>query len=79
MKITARKDGPIIDLLVDAFGLASKTHIRKILKYNMIQVSGQPVTRAADLHQLIPEMPKGRDVSLTYVRNGQERDALVRL
>ena len=42
-------------------------------------LGGQPVTRAADLHQLIPQMPKGRDVSLTYVRNGQERDALVRL
>jgi S1-C subfamily serine protease len=42
-------------------------------------LGGQPVSRAADLHQLIPQMPKGRDVSLTYVRNGRERDALVRL
>jgi glutaredoxin 3 len=42
-------------------------------------LGGQPVTQAADLHRLIPQMPKGRDVSLTYVRNGQERDALVRL
>jgi 23S rRNA pseudouridine1911/1915/1917 synthase len=46
MKITARKGGPIVDLLVEAFGSASKTHIRKMLKYNMIQVGGQPVTRA---------------------------------
>jgi S1-C subfamily serine protease len=42
-------------------------------------LGGQPVQRAADLHRLISEMPKGRDVSLTYVRDGQERDALVRL
>jgi S1-C subfamily serine protease len=42
-------------------------------------LGGQPVARAADLHQLVREMPKGRDVSLTYVRNGQERNALVRL
>jgi len=46
MKITAQKDGPILDLLVEVFGSASKTHIRKMLKYQMIQVSGQPVTRA---------------------------------
>lgn len=46
MKITVQKDGPIIDLLVEVFGSASKTHIRKMLKYRMIQVSGQPVTRA---------------------------------
>ena len=46
MKITAQKDGPIVDLLVEVFGAASKTHIRKILKYRMIQVKGQPVTRA---------------------------------
>jgi 23S rRNA pseudouridine1911/1915/1917 synthase len=46
VKITAQKDGPIVDLLVEVFGSASKTHIRKMLKYQMIQVSGQPVTRA---------------------------------
>ncbi len=46
MKITVQKDGPIVDLLVEAFGSASKTHIRKMLKYRMIQVCGQPVTRA---------------------------------
>jgi 23S rRNA pseudouridine1911/1915/1917 synthase len=46
MKITAQKDGPIVDLLVEAFGLSSRTHIRKMLKYNMIRVGGQLVTRA---------------------------------
>lgn len=42
-------------------------------------LGGQPVTCAADLHHLVSEMPKGRDVSLTFIRNGQERDTLVRL
>jgi S1-C subfamily serine protease len=42
-------------------------------------LGGQPVRDAADLHRLIPQTPKGRDVSLTYVRDGQQRDTLVRL
>lgn len=42
-------------------------------------LGGHPVTCAADLHRLVSEMPKGRDVSLAFVRNGQERDTLVRL
>jgi S1-C subfamily serine protease len=42
-------------------------------------LGGQPVARAADVHQLLPQMPKGRDLSLTYVRKGKERDTLVRL
>jgi glutaredoxin 3 len=45
----------------------------------IVALGGQPVTRAADLHRLVPEMPKGRDISLAYVRNGQERDTRVRL
>jgi S1-C subfamily serine protease len=45
----------------------------------IVALGGQPVTRAADLHNLVPEMPKGRDVSLTFVRDGQEKDTLVRL
>lgn len=45
----------------------------------IVALGGQPVTCAADLHRLVPQMPKGRDVSLTYVRGGQERDTLVRL
>ncbi len=42
-------------------------------------LGGQPVARAEDVHQLVPQMPRGRDVSLTYVRGGQEQDTLVRL
>jgi S1-C subfamily serine protease len=42
-------------------------------------LGGQPVARADDVHRLVGEMPKGRDLSLTYVRAGQERDALIRL
>jgi S1-C subfamily serine protease len=42
-------------------------------------LGGQPVSRAQDLHTLIPQMPKGRDVSLTYVRGSREWDTLVRL
>ena len=45
----------------------------------IVRLGGQPVTRADDLHRLVGEMPKGRDLSLTYVRAGQERDTLVRL
>lgn len=42
-------------------------------------IGGQPVTRAADVNRLLPQMPLGREVSLSYVRKGQERDTLVRL
>ncbi len=42
-------------------------------------LGGQLVSRADDLHRLVREMPKGRDLSLTYVRKGQEQDTLVRL
>jgi glutaredoxin 3 len=42
-------------------------------------LGGQPVSRAGDVHRLVPEMPQGREVSLQYVRAGQERDTLVRL
>ena len=42
-------------------------------------LGGQPVTCAADVHHLVSEMPKGRDVSLTFARNGHQRDTLVRL
>ena len=43
------------------------------------RLGGRPVLQSADLHRLVAEMPKGRDLSLTYVREGQERDTLVRL
>jgi glutaredoxin 3 len=42
-------------------------------------LGGQPVNRAEDLHRLVPQMPRGRDVSLTYVRASQVRDTTVRL
>ncbi len=42
-------------------------------------VGGQPVNRAEDVHRLVPQMPKGRDVSLAYVRGGQARNTTVRL
>jgi S1-C subfamily serine protease len=45
----------------------------------IVALGGQPVSRADDVHRLVPQMPKGREVSLTYVRDGQERSALVRL
>jgi len=42
-------------------------------------LGGQPVAQANDVHRIVQEMPKGRDLSLTYVRAGQERDTLIRL
>jgi glutaredoxin 3 len=45
----------------------------------IVALGDQPVSRADDVHRLLPQMPQGRDVSLTYVRDGQERDTLVRL
>lgn len=42
-------------------------------------LGGQPVRAAADVHRILPQMPAGRDVSLTFVRQGQEQDALIRL
>jgi S1-C subfamily serine protease len=45
----------------------------------VVALGGQPVTRAADVHRLVPELPSGRDLSLTYIRGGREHDTLVRL
>ncbi|RPI52011.1 MAG: PDZ domain-containing protein [Chloroflexi bacterium] len=42
-------------------------------------LGGQPVVVADDLHKLVSDMPKGRDLSLTFVRNGQQKDSLIRL
>jgi glutaredoxin 3 len=42
-------------------------------------LGGQPVSRAKDVHRLVPQMPRGRDVSLAYVRGGRARDTMVRL
>jgi serine protease Do len=45
----------------------------------IVGLGGQPVARASDVHRLLPQMPKGRDLSLSYVRGGREQDTLVRL
>lgn len=45
----------------------------------IVRLAGQPVERAADVHRLVPELPKGRQVSLSYVRDGHEVDTLVQL
>ena len=42
-------------------------------------LGGQPVQKADDVQRLLAQLPGGRDVSLTYVRDGQERDTLVRM
>jgi S1-C subfamily serine protease len=42
-------------------------------------LAGHPVARAEDVHRLVPQLPTGRDLSLTYVRRGQEHDVLIRL
>ena len=45
----------------------------------IVALGGQPVARAKDVHRLVQEMPKGYDLSLTYVRAGREQDALIKL
>jgi glutaredoxin 3 len=42
-------------------------------------LGGQPIILADDVERLVAQMPRGRDVSLTYVRAGREFDTLVRL
>ena len=42
-------------------------------------LGGQPIIVAGDVEKLVSQMPKGRDVSLSYVRAGREHDTLVRL
>jgi len=42
-------------------------------------LGGQPIIQAADVHKLVSQLPAGRDVPLTYVRDGQEQSTLVRL
>ena len=55
-------------------------HKAGLLKGDVIvALGGQQVTSADDLHRLIPQMPKGRDISLAYVRSGKQYDTLVRL
>ena len=45
----------------------------------IIALGGQPIIVSGDVERLVSQMPSGRDVSLTYVRAGQEHDTLVRL
>lgn len=45
----------------------------------IIALGGQPILVAEDVNRLLAQLPQGRDVSLTYWREGQERDMLVRL
>jgi glutaredoxin 3 len=45
----------------------------------IIALGGYPVSRAEDVHQLMLQLPHGREVSLTYVRSGQQLDTMVRL
>jgi glutaredoxin 3 len=45
----------------------------------VIALGGQPVAGADDLHRLVADMPRGRDLSLTFVRNGQQKESLIRL
>ena len=55
-------------------------HKAGLLKGDVIvALGGQQVTSADDLHRLVPQMPKGRDISLAYVRSGKQYDTLVRL
>jgi S1-C subfamily serine protease len=42
-------------------------------------LAGQQVILAADVHRLVSQIPANWDVPLTYVRDGQERETLVRL
>jgi S1-C subfamily serine protease len=45
----------------------------------IVALGGQPIILAEDVNRLLAQLPQGRDVSLTYWREGQERDTLVRL
>ncbi len=45
MKTTAKRSGPLLDVLQESLGIDSKTRIRKMLKYDMIRIDGAPVDR----------------------------------
>jgi len=45
----------------------------------IVALGSYPVKGAADLHRLIPEMPAGKDLALTYIRNGREERVTIRL
>ena len=42
-------------------------------------LGGQPVQRAGDVQRLLAGMPPGRDISLTYVRDGEPHYTTIRL
>jgi len=42
-------------------------------------LGGQPVQRAGDVQRLLAGMPSGRDISLSYVRDGETHHGLIRL
>jgi glutaredoxin-like YruB-family protein len=42
-------------------------------------LGGQVVATADDVHRLVAELPQGRDLSITYVRDGKEHRTLFRL
>ncbi len=42
-------------------------------------LGGQPVRRAGDVQRILAKMPPGRDISLTYVREGGTHYAMIRL
>jgi S1-C subfamily serine protease len=42
-------------------------------------LGGEPVARAGDVNRLVQQLPRRLEVSLTYVRGGQEHDTLIRL
>jgi glutaredoxin-like YruB-family protein len=42
-------------------------------------LGGQPVYQADDVQRLLEQLPQGRELSLTYVRDGQQRNTLVRV
>ena len=42
-------------------------------------LGGQPIFYADDLLSLVSQMPAGREISLTYIRDEREHDTLIRL
>jgi glutaredoxin 3 len=42
-------------------------------------LGGQSIIVAEDVERLVSQMPRGRDVALSYIRAGREYDTLVRL
>jgi glutaredoxin-like YruB-family protein len=42
-------------------------------------LGGQPIILVDDLYNLAAQVPQGRDISLTYVRDGRAHDTLIRL